>query len=251
MNAPLRPGPRGIDAELERYQISSRAEIVSVLRAVAASRAMVTIGFNQGMDFIVTSLLGVDPDADALVFDFGADARSNARLLQAERLNVSTVLDRIKVQFASPGAVEVEFEGAPGLALPLPELLLRLQRREHYRVRTPLTRPLVASVPHPQEPGKRAQLRILNLSCGGIAVVSAGEAVTLEPGTVLHDCRIELPEFGTVNTALEVRNAGSVEERGGKRTQRCGCRFLDVAPATLTLLQRYITRLERANAALR
>jgi len=251
MNAPLRATPGNLDAELDRFQVFSKAEIVALLRAVADANTMVTISFNQGSEFIVTTLLEVAPDEDTLIFDLGADAQANARLLRAPRMMVSTVLNDVKLQFSTARATRATFEDGPALRLDLPDMLLRLQRREHYRVRTPISRPLVVDVAHPLAPGTRTGLRILNLSCGGIAMVAASESLALESGMTLADCRIELPGFGTVHTTLEVRNIAGFEERGGKRMQRCGCQFTDLPPATVTLLQRYITKLERENATLR
>lgn len=251
MNAPLRAAPGNLDAELDRYQVFAHAEIVSLLRATSEAGTMVTISFNQGADFIITLLLAVLPEEDALVFDLGADAQANARLLRASRMTVSTVLDNVRLQFNASRATQVGFEGGPALRVDIPGTLLRLQRREHYRVRTPISRPLLANVPHPDGSGTRTELRLLNLSCGGIAMVAASDSLALESGMIMADCRIELPGFGTVHTTLEVRNIAGIEERGGKRIQRCGCQFRDLLPATLTLLQRYITKLERENAALR
>jgi c-di-GMP-binding flagellar brake protein YcgR len=232
----------------ERYQVYSRFEIVSLLRAVADARIPVTIYFNQGVEFIVTNVLDVNPEFEELILDLGADDAANQRLLESARMTVVAFLDHIKLQFQAQRAEETVHEQLPALRIRLPEVLLRLQRRDFYRIRTPVARPAAASVPDPSDPGRRLSLRIFDLSCGGVALVAGESDAPLAPGTLLQDCRIDLPEVGALNTALEVRSAAKHEEGARKNLRRYGCQFVGLPPALTSAVQRYITRTERERA---
>jgi c-di-GMP-binding flagellar brake protein YcgR len=229
----------------ERYQVYSRFEIVSLLRALADAHVPVTIYFNRGAEFIVTNVLDVNPEFEELILDLGADAAANRRLLRSARMTVVAFLDRIKLQFQAQRAEETVHEHLPAVRIRLPESLLRLQRREFYRIRTPVARPLAASVPDPSDPGRRLSLRVADLSCGGVALVAGESDAALAPGTILQDCRIDLPEVGVLNTALEVRSAAKHEEGARKNLRRYGCQFVALPPALASALQRYITTTER------
>ena len=241
--------PAASDAlDHERYQVHSRFEIASLLRAVADSHIAVTVYFNQGADFIVTNVLDVNPEFEELILDLGADDAANQRLLKSARMTVVTFLDHIRLQFQAQRAEETVHEQLPALRIRLPEVLLRLQRRNFYRIRTPVAKPIAASFPDPANRGRRVSLRIFDLSCGGVALMAGEDEPVLETGMILADCRIDLPEVGALNTVLEVRNAAKHEEGARKNLRRYGCQFVSLPPALASAVQRYITKTERERA---
>jgi c-di-GMP-binding flagellar brake protein YcgR len=240
--------PEALSAEDERYQVYSRFEIVSLLREVMESHAFVTIYFNQGSEFIVTNVLHVNPEFEELILDFGADQKANERLLAATRITVVTFLDHIKLQFGATRAEATTFEDTPALRIRLPESVLRLQRRNFYRIRGPVAKPLTASVANPRQPDERVELRILDISCGGIAVLAGDGFPLLDQGAKLEDCRIELPEFGIVRAVLEIRNSAPMDDGIKENKVRYGCQFVDLSGPTITLIQRYINKIERSRA---
>ncbi|MBI3375624.1 MAG: flagellar brake protein [Betaproteobacteria bacterium] len=232
-------------SEFERYQVYSRFEIVSLLREVADSHALVTVYFNQGAEFIVTNLLDVNPEFEELIFDLGADDNANRRLLRSERMTAVTFLDHIKLQFSAQHAELTEYEHLPAIRIRLPESLLRLQRRNFFRIRTPVARPILVAATHPLEPGRKLNFRVGDLSCGGVALVAGEGEAGLETGMALPDVRIELPEAGRLMVALEVRNVREHEEGVRRTLRRYGCQFLGLAPSLANSIQRYITRIQR------
>lgn len=245
------PTPLALETDAldhERYQVHSRFEIVSLLRAVADARVPVTIYFNQGDEFIVTNVLDVNPEFEELILDLGADNAANQRLLKSARMTVVTFLDHIRLQFQAQRAEQTVHEQLPALRIRLPEVLLRLQRRDFYRIRTPVARPIATSFPDPANRDRRVSLRIFDLSCGGVALVAGEGELALEPGTMLADCRSDLPEVGVLNTALEVRSAAKHEEGARKDLRRYGCQFVRLPPALASAVQRYISKTERERA---
>lgn len=232
-------------SEFERFQVYSRFEIVSLLREVADSHALVTVYFNHGAEFIVTNLLDVNPEFEELVFDLGADHSANARLLKSERMTAVTFLDHVKLQFSAQHAELTAYENLPAIRIRLPESLLRLQRRDFFRIRTPVARPIVAAAAHPLEPGRKLELRVVDLSCGGVGLVAGDGDAGLETGIALRDVRIELPEVGVLTVALEVRNIREHDEGVRRNLRRYGCQFIGIAPSVTNSIQRYITKIQR------
>lgn len=235
------------DSEFERFQVHSRFEIVSLLREVADSHALVTVYFNRGAEFIVTSLLDVNPEFEELVFDLGADESANRRLLGSGRMTAVTFLDRVKLQFSAQHAELTAYENLPAIRIRLPESLLRLQRRDFFRIRTPVARPILAAATHPLEKDRKLRLRVVDLSCDGAGLV-AGEGegdAGLETGMTLRGVRIELPEVGLLTVALEVRNIRAHDEGMRRNLRRYGCQFIGIAPSLTNSIQRYITKIQR------
>ncbi len=68
-------------------------------------------------------------------------------------------------------------------------------------------------------------------------------------GAKYLDCRIDLPDIGTVTTTLQVRNSLDLTLLNNKANRRLGCAFVDISRANLAMVQRYITKLERERNA--
>ncbi len=240
------PKPDHASAELSKYLIHSPLEIAAVLRTLCKAGRTVTAYFGADNDFILTSIAAVMPEQNALFADYGADAAASRRALQARNIAFVAVHDRIKIQFAAQSLHPARCGGRDVFRMALPATLLRLQRREYFRIATPLTRPLVCNIA-PQTPPARAPaaVTIVDISCGGIAVIDSGEPAGIEAGMRLRGCRIALPELGEVAADILVKSAFAVTLKNGKKHRHAGCEFVDMKERDRALVQRYVSRLER------
>ena len=229
--------------DLERFQIHSRIEIVAVLRALIERRAQLTVHFSQGEEFMLSTLVAVNPDFEELVFDYSGDPGANARLLRSARLHFVSALEQVRIQFSTQQAESTVYEDLPAFRVRIPEALLRLQRRDYFRIAPPLVRTLLAHIADPRDASRSADLRVLDISAGGIAVADEPQGLRLEVGMLLEQCALELPEVGTVSFRAEVRNAVPMGARGG--AQRWGLCYLDLPGAVAARIQRYILKLDR------
>ncbi len=242
--------PQGGDNQLDddaRFAVERPAEIVSVLKKIMHNGQLVIAYPDGGADFALTSLLAVMPDTAEIVLDVSPDAAANKRLLAAKKVLMETSHDQVKVKFAVDEVRQVRYKGRPALRIPLPGFLVRVQRREHYRIATPITKPLICTLPtRDGSPGMQAETIVLDISIGGVALMDNHGAAGFQIGDVFRDCRIGLPEAGTLMVSLEVRNSFDTPLKNGLSFRRCGCRFLNLTPANESLVQRYIMFLERS-----
>ncbi|MDR1890308.1 MAG: flagellar brake protein [Zoogloeaceae bacterium] len=232
------------------YLLFSQTEIRFVLREVLNKGCMLTVYFDLGQSFFLTSLLEVN--VNGIVLDYGSDEATNRRALRAPRLICTTSVDRIKVQFALSGLREIQFEGRAAFASSLPTELLRLQRREYFRVSTPIAKPLCCEMPVIAENGEQStlQLPLLDISAGGLGLMANTCQVDFfDPGRVFEDCVLPLPDEAPIHLNMRVRNVFEVTNRVGSRYIRVGCEYLDVPGLPLNHIQRYITHLERERKA--
>lgn len=232
------------------FILHSRTEIVFVLRSVMHRRELVTAYYDDGGGFILTSILDVRPDAGEVILDWGGDEARNHKLLRSERISFGTAQDKVKVQFRAAGAGKLMFEGAPAFRIALPAELVRLQRREYYRLTTPVSRPVKCVIEEPQEAGgSKVEETVLDISGGGIAMLDYRPDAKVVVGEVLRDCRLDLPGVGTINVALQIANVFRVTLPNGARCIRAGCQFIEVTPAARSMVQRYVLQLERERNA--
>ncbi len=236
-----------ITDEYAKYLVSSRQEIVQILRALSRQNEMVTAYFKQGNEFFLTSIVAVDSAAGNLIVDCGSEEDTNRRALAADKIVFVTNLDRIKIQFSTTALALINHQGRPAFCTPLPTSLLKLQRREYYRLVTPMRAPLHCIIPGLG--GSRFEAGVADISVGGVGISGLPSGTTLEQGQQLALCRIALPEEGTVVSTLEVRNLHQSTLRSGELVLRAGCHFVGVPAAHQAMIQRYIIRIDRERRA--
>lgn len=237
-------------ADYTQYLIRNATEILFVLRSLRDSSDRITIHFNEGKDFLLSSVVAVDERG--ITLDFGGNPAANRRALEAERLFCVTRHDRIRIQFLLRGARQIDFGGSPAFHAELPDAVLRLQRREYYRLTTPVANPLRCRVPIPPPDGgdpRIVEANVLDISGGGIAVMVPPEGFALQAGMRFPNCRVDLPEIGTIVATLEIRSLFDVTLRSGAQVTRAGCQFVDLPGPMLTQVQRYIIKIDRERKA--
>lgn len=246
MSQPQAPQPHvtlNVAGDDSRYLIHSRMEIVYILRAIQAKNTLITVYYNQDRDFYLSSLVHIDSDKGLVAFDRPAEPATLERVRVSERLVFVTMQDRVHVQFTTGAPAAAAHHGDPVFAAGLPKELLKLQRREYFRLTTPIANPLKCRLFLPG--GESIDVTIVDISVGGIGIIGYEPNIELSPGSVYKACRIDLPDTGTVIASLEIRNAFEVTLKNGVSTKRSGCRFVDLSPNMQALIQRYITKLER------
>jgi c-di-GMP-binding flagellar brake protein YcgR len=232
------------------FLIWSVSEIRFLLSAMQQEGSLLNVRFGQSGDTILTTVLSVPKGSAHIVLDYGPDEAANRRALSSEQLVVETWLDKVKIQFQLTGLAKITYSGRPAFRAAFPEKLKRLQRRQYYRLATPVSRPVACKIPLTSkgmqgEPG----VRVVDISLGGICISDQSHEVHWAVGDVFTDCRIILPEIDVVVLGLEVRNLVELALKNGAKGRRSGCRFVTAPESTLALIQRYILETERERRA--
>lgn len=236
--------------DLSPFKVNSRREIIALMRALCEQRQLVQMlvgGYSQAN---ATSILHVDDDHGAIILDAPADTGMTRHALESENTSFETVLERIRILFFASEITECEHDGLPALRIPLPTSMIRLQRREFYRVATPLTAPLRCTIQIVDgETVQPVTLTLLNVGGGGITILDDKHQLDNTIGRIYRDCQIYLPGSTVVTTALEIRNSFDIQIDSVRHSRRLGCLFHDLPKSMLAVIQRYITSLEREQNA--
>lgn len=250
---PAPPIDSEITDDLDQYLLHGEHQIRQLLQGLIAANALISAHIGNGQSFL-TALLRVDEVEEDLIFDTSPDAGITARALQADEVLCVTRLDNIRIQFALAGLSQVEEDGRLALHAPLPKSVLRLQRRENYRLQVPLAHAAACTLPAHTADGEPVLLkaRVLDISAAGIAIQTpAGEAVW-EVGTTLEDCTLKLPDMEPMPVTLRVRSILLQTQAHGGEMLRIGCEFRALPRSADARIQRYIFGTERGlNAARR
>ncbi|MFB9126302.1 flagellar brake protein [Paraburkholderia dipogonis] len=222
-------------------------QIAVCLRQLVTGQDFVTVEF--GGRQIVTQILDVDSRNARFVFDAGSVADDNDALPAARQLTFRSLPGGIRTEFTTLDATPTQFDGLPAFEAPLPALLHYVQRREFFRVQTPVLDPYIASGPYADSGSFRLELQ--DLSLGGIALKTADERFgSLERGTVLRDVALQLGGFGMLRLDLGIVAPRQVRTAKGDRRFVIGCKFVATPGSAERTLQRVVTQLETRRQAL-
>lgn len=226
-----------------QFLILSPKEIRLTLRAVAQKKSSLILYYDNQQQFLKTVLLAVVDHG--IWVDVGPNSNVNDTILHSENLTFVTKHQGAKVQFECLHPSMDNYAAHPAFHFPLPEHILRLQRREYFRLTTSAEAPLKCVIPPPTEAYiPPHEVTILDISIGGIAISCSEQNIRLEAGTIYHNCRIDLPEIGTLNVSIEVINLFEVTSPGGKIIKHAGCMFVQLDRNMSILLQRYVDTMQ-------
>lgn len=228
------------------FQVDSRREIISLLRGLKDSNQFISMLIHDGAEVFITSILDVDDSNNTVTVDSAPGQLANQRIVEAHRVSFEGLLDKIGIQFSTTGVHLANFENRPALQFSIPSSLIRLQRREYYRINTPVSTPIKVGFPvELNDKPEVLKLSLVDISCGGIAVLDERKILDCTPGKIYEHCTLELPTIGTIDVTLEIRNSQDLVLLNGKTNRRIGCQFSNLSNSVLTSVQRYIMKLER------
>lgn len=234
------------DEDLE-FRIESKAEMLSILQGIVDHGTHVALYYGREQNFILTILLGVNENG--MWLDVGPFPPDNKQLLLSDRVIFVSAHRHVKIQFVAYDARSELFENNEAFYLELPDYLLRIQRRDFFRIDVPSSPPVKCIIPvMPENPGDPVTMRealVMDISGGGIGLLCDKNEDILLPGKILPDCRVSIPHVGSLSVTIEVRNILSFTTHNNVVHKRAGCRFVHLDNQASILLQGYIIHLQR------
>jgi c-di-GMP-binding flagellar brake protein YcgR len=225
--------------EDQPFIVNRKAEIGFVLRQIAQKGTRVALYYDGGRGFILTTIMNVnDP---WIYLETVPDEAQNLELARSLPLVFVSSHQQAKIQFGADHADLMPYNGTKMFRLPLPSSLLRIQRRNYFRLMLPTSQPLYCVIPRYGDNSSASNaMTIVNISVGGIAVARDVQDTELQLGKSYDNCRIELPEDIAIVTSIQVRNMLVTTPPFRSRLKQIGCQFVKLDNATAVQLQRYI-----------
>ena len=233
------------------YLIQNPMEIALHLRSLQRQGAVISLYIDDGQEFFLTRLLDIDEEGGQIILDASQNAALNTKACHSDRITLSAAVDRIKVQIRLAGLQAVTYQDRPALVAPTPKQILRLQRREFFRVETPRISPLRCQLALRRPGGVQVHdLPLFDISGGGMALIGDIEiADQFSLGEMFTECRLDIPGECVLTVNLRVRELLKLETINGDHQLRLGCEFVGLPGTRLALIERYITKLERERKA--
>lgn len=229
--------------EREKYLLETHQDIVQNLQDLARRPTVITAYFNAHRDSISTTIIDVLTERNLLVFEPGPSNSANLRLLKATQAICIARYNDIDMRFTIHEIRRARYRDQDVFACPIPDSLLRLQRREFFRVSTPLMNPILCHFT--SKTGKATTLPLADISIGGICLTDEQQQFDYPNGDIIERCTLEFPDDPkrlVIN--LLVRATFMVGKQRSVRIQRIGCEFTELDPRSANFIQRYISRLQ-------
>lgn len=233
------------DEDLD-FRISSRKEMRSILKGIADEGTQAALFYGHIQKFVLTTLL--DATERGIWLDIGTYPPDNKQLILSDKITFVGIHKHVKIQFTTHHIESALFRNESAFYMDLPGYLLRIQRREHFRTVVPAASPIRCIIPiqpgNPEEPVIMRAVQIVNISGGGIGLLCGEHETMLLPKKIFSNCKISIPDIGTLNVTIEVRANIKVTAPNHAVRTHVGCAFVEMDNQTSILLQRYIARLQ-------
>jgi c-di-GMP-binding flagellar brake protein YcgR len=223
------------------FLIHSPFEIQNILKTINERKTRSAIYYGNGQHFMLTMV--IDVSAEGIWIDPASRSNDNRNLLSSSEIVFVSSHNETKVQFKAANPWQVSYENNDAIFIPMPTSLLRLQRRDAYRLTSQPLQPLTCVVQAERSDYRpMPKLRVRDISIGGLSLEYPEKEIELKTGEIYPDCEITLPEFGTLKVNLQVQNTFDVTNRLGKTQRRVGCKFVKQERDVTIPLQRYVAQ---------
>lgn len=226
--------------------LSDPAQIVSLLRRLQNTHALISMGCDLGEFTKYTVIIDLQQEHAAFLVDAITDAPWHMQLVQGTRMHLSGRLDGIKIECDTAFDALITDNSAPLYRLKLPAQLLYRQRRRHYRARLAMEKPLPISLPLSVK--HQITGHVVDISASGICSrVDFSAASALAIAQAIHRAHISLPGKQTITCDLALRSLRHFPEKG---YTLIGSEFLHISPVQQQHVERLVAQLDRSHRRL-
>ncbi|MFN9709470.1 MAG: flagellar brake protein [Burkholderiales bacterium] len=229
--------PTGPTQALQDLLVTSSTEIAAILAQLRDQGTQINLTSPHEVSF--SSLLwAVDPLTETVSFKVAADQPFLQPFVDTDEATASAYLDQVKIQFELQDLMLVRSPQGCALHGRFPAQILRFQRRSTDRIQ-PLSRTLSrAFLRHPMLAEMQLELRILDISAGGVAVFLPDNIPVIDPGILINEVQFVLDTNTRFTASIFLRHISSIGPACGGL--RLGCEIMNLDAESLMVLQGYI-----------
>ena len=208
-------------AAMERYRVADAERMRRVLAQLQRIEAPVVIGLPDTGAYFSASLWSVDAAGDRLVFHAAREPKVAVIVTDPGRLWGAAYDGNSKVQFDLRGRSLAQQDDFWVVGAHMPSALFVLPRRTDVRARHADGQEPVVRFRHPHDASQTLELRVHDISRGGLAIVAHPDEAPLAQGTQVAGALIELDAGEIISADFQVQNVQLHDE--AEATFRFGC----------------------------
>ncbi len=209
-------------------------EIGEALCALLRSGGKIVSFLSGGEVLFESQLQEVDPELHYFVLHPSSAEAANQALLDQRRCIFSSLLQGWRIEFVAAAPSRA---AGNAIRLDFPEVLTRWRRAHERSVIAPGV-PLQCVAD--SEGVMPFEGLVVDIGPEGLGFLIHSESITLEPGTVLRNCVIDMPGRASCTADLEVCYSQPIVLGDGTHSVRSGCRFIDRSGSVDELVRFYV-----------
>jgi c-di-GMP-binding flagellar brake protein YcgR len=231
--------------DLSCFPIQIPKQIIHHLSLLVKNKCLIGARFGVHNEFYITTLLGINEKNNTVVLDYGSKEDLNQHILKAGKVIFDTAYKGIKVSFTGSSLKKITHEGGPAFSMAIPKSLLWLERREYYRVISPLSKHSYCQFI--LEDGEPVDLKLYDISLTGCSLLNGSDEISerIIPGTTIRQCKLILSDEDEDMISFEVCIKYIVNYDELKSIQKIGCNFINLTPHIEEAIQRYMQKIQR------
>lgn len=225
----------------EKCLMSSPHEVVHAIRKLESDNEVIAVRYGSGYTgTLMSAVLDVSKEHRKVYIDCSNNEEANFEVMNSNNLVIQARPLNVGIQFSTGKPSRVPFGNGFAFSVDIPDQMIRLQRREYYRVAMPYFDAQQCHLLNGKYSGELG-----NISLGGISVLlNVTDAGVLSEEARIEQCWVDLPSIGRIAFDLLPRNKQLVK-RINQTLVQLGCEFSGLGSSDKAALQRYIMRLER------
>lgn len=231
---------------IAKYLIRNPKQVLTHLKMLSAERCLISAAFGDSdKDTFLTAIINIDPKNKSITLDCGPREYLNKTLLNTAIIKCTTKYKGIKVLFEGRKVKKAGKPGQPAFTIPIPGSIFWIQRREFYRLKSPLFKGSYCSVTFKDE--ETINLNIHDLSANGFSIMNDFSEFSnqLIPSAEFENCTLILDKEEAQTISFEVRNKSPLNPNKPKKTERIGCMITNASPIIESTILRYMHTIER------
>jgi len=236
------------------FTLKNPSEITRKLNIILKQNSLITVSFNEGQSFFLSTLLDIDTKKQKMSLDFASDDHLNKQVIKASTITFETNVGGVAVNFVLDKVSIPMISGGKAFTLKFPTEMVWIERRAFYRMKAPLQNTptckfqLLRADELGNETTYPCNFEIYDLSLTGISFI-------YDPAQYSHDIlediknipnvSITLPELGRFSTDLSLKHQHPQKISEPDKVQIIGAKFKSLPGAIESQLQRYMLLIER------
>ncbi len=232
-------------SDISSFSIQNPKQIVNHLSLLLKNKCLLSARFGTNNESYITTLLGIDEASNSIILDYGPKEDLNQRVLNAGKVTFDTEYNGIKVSFTGAALKKIAHKKEPAFGMAIPKSLYWMQRREYYRVKSPLSKPSYCQLRI--EGKKPVNLKLYDISLTGFAMLNVSKEVSdlLIPGTTVEQCKLILSDAGEGVISFEICAKYIINPDKLQKIQKIGCKFVKITRSVEEIIQRYMHQIQR------
>ena len=239
--------------DFAQYLIKNPKQIINHLKTLMTNKCLISVVFGEKQSFL-TAILAIDEKEKLITIDCGPKEYLNKELLSCGIVDCKTDYEGIKVLFEGRQIKKSGEADHFALKMKIPDELYWAQRRNSYRVRSPLSKNSYCTITLQNleqdseiETEETLELKLYDISVTGFSMLCETQelAEQLTVSSEFDNCQLVLDDDKTYNISFAVQSYIPLNANKPKKIQRIGCKFINPTPPTESAFLRYMQKIER------